>query len=383
MFTFSPAGRGEEMVKAFQNAAVQTGTVLIGSNDSRNGLPGDAYPPILEALWEEARARFTIHVAFSGGFSGGARVAQDMAQNRRDAFVGVVSHGAFGCNSPLPDDAKLSFYLVAGDGDFNLAELLDAHRYLQAKGLLSFWNSFDGGHGPLPRFIRDETLAFLHFAARRQGRLPEDTKADTRFFRQAVELSDALATDGHPFKALVRLRQLAKLFPKEAEYLEARMERMARQKEAKAEEAAERRYMERSVTYSSMRGSAAWLEELQKLRKEEDDPSVHISHRAGALLHKELIVLQQIAGEAHANGNFEQALRLFEVHARLDTKDPIPSFNAACALARLGKKHEAVVQLREAVRRGFRNPHRIRMDEDLASLQGDPEFEALLKEIGS
>ena len=62
-------------------------------------------------------------------------------------------------------------------------------------------------------------------------------------------------------------------------------------------------------------------------------------------------------------------------------------YNLACALARQGRSSEAVTALREAVDHGFGslNWHdlgsSILDDPDLASLHGDPEFEAIAEEL--
>lgn len=51
-----------------------------------------------------------------------------------------------------------------------------------------------------------------------------------------------------------------------------------------------------------------------------------------------------------------------------------------CTFALLGKKQEALSYLKQVMRTAFQSNHDwISRDPDLLSLQGDPEFEALMK----
>jgi hypothetical protein len=59
--------------------------------------------------------------------------------------------------------------------------------------------------------------------------------------------------------------------------------------------------------------------------------------------------------------------------------DELTWYNLACALARQGRTSEAVDSLRKAVESGFRDVAHMRSDEDLASLQGEAAFEALIE----
>ncbi len=65
--------------------------------------------------------------------------------------------------------------------------------------------------------------------------------------------------------------------------------------------------------------------------------------------------------------------------ATLLPDDPTWRYNYACALARNGKKEEALDTLEKAVRLGYRDTVGIGNDRDLASLAGNPRFEEILE----
>jgi hypothetical protein len=49
----------------------------------------------------------------------------------------------------------------------------------------------------------------------------------------------------------------------------------------------------------------------------------------------------------------------------------------------MGKKKQALKNLREAIRRGLRNPQTLEEDPNLRPLDADPEFKKLLVELKS
>jgi len=59
---------------------------------------------------------------------------------------------------------------------------------------------------------------------------------------------------------------------------------------------------------------------------------------------------------------------------------PLGHYNLACALARAGKKDEAIAALTKAVERGYDKPTYMMQDEDLASIREDPRMADLAKE---
>ena len=84
----------------------------------------------------------------------------------------------------------------------------------------------------------------------------------------------------------------------------------------------------------------------------------------------------------HALGRYEEALG---AHVRAagfgGTRAPAASYNAACALARLGRSREACERLGLAVKAGFGGVGMLDADPDLASVRDLPEFAALRRRV--
>lgn len=80
----------------------------------------------------------------------------------------------------------------------------------------------------------------------------------------------------------------------------------------------------------------------------------------------------------HAAGKYEEAIPAHEKAAGFERYRTRGLYNLACALALTGDKAAAIEALERAAEAGFTNVTALRGDQDLASLQGEPGFEALV-----
>lgn len=95
--------------------------------------------------------------------------------------------------------------------------------------------------------------------------------------------------------------------------------------------------------------------------------------------------IESLAFLAHAytrSGRIAEGLSLDRRLAGLLPGDPVVRYNLACSLALAGEVEEALETLGEARRLGWSDAGHARGDADLASLRGDPRFEALLEGMG-
>jgi tetratricopeptide (TPR) repeat protein len=76
-------------------------------------------------------------------------------------------------------------------------------------------------------------------------------------------------------------------------------------------------------------------------------------------------------------GRVDDAIRETNLAMTLRPNEATVLYNAACTLANLGRRTEALDALRKAWEAGYRDAQWTRRDPDLAVLHGDPEFEKL------
>ena len=84
---------------------------------------------------------------------------------------------------------------------------------------------------------------------------------------------------------------------------------------------------------------------------------------------------------AYAKKEYARSAELYQRAYRLDPKQLIALYNAACSLALGGKKDEAIAALRELADKGYNNPEFLRNDADFASLKDDPRMGRILAKM--
>lgn len=83
----------------------------------------------------------------------------------------------------------------------------------------------------------------------------------------------------------------------------------------------------------------------------------------------------------HLAGDLEAAAVAHERAAAFPAQRPRALYNLACARALLGQSDAALAALDQAVEAGFRDAGSLAGDEDLASLRGEPRFQALVDRL--
>jgi len=80
-------------------------------------------------------------------------------------------------------------------------------------------------------------------------------------------------------------------------------------------------------------------------------------------------------------GRYAEGLAADRELLRRHPDDPIVRYNLACSLALSGREEEAYAGLERAIALGWSDAEHMEGDEDLASLRGQPRFEALLSRL--
>ena len=176
VFMFDPAARGQIAVETVRAAAEKFGYIVVGSNNSRNGLLGGSAEAI-RAVWMDAQARFPVdeHRRYAAGMSGGARVAAGMALGCGDCLAGVISNAAGFPGEATPSrDMKFAYFAAVGTADFNYPEMAGLRKKLESAGARYRIRVFEGDHGYAPAEVWMEALEWMDIQAMIAGTLPRD-----------------------------------------------------------------------------------------------------------------------------------------------------------------------------------------------------------------
>ncbi len=147
IIAFDPHGAGSLPVERYKDLAERYQTILIGSNDSRNGLPLNKTQQIVQALFDEIPGRYSIDTnqIYVTGFSGGARVASLVALYR-GGIMGLIGCGAGLAGSDQPSAYRFDYIGFAGNEDFNMNEMISLDEQLEQANFRHDLVIFDGKH---------------------------------------------------------------------------------------------------------------------------------------------------------------------------------------------------------------------------------------------
>jgi predicted esterase len=210
VYAFDPAARGNQPVELMRDAAERYGYVVVGSNNSRNGswkIEGDA----AQAMLEDSHTRLSLdeHRVYFAGFSGGARVASQIAQNCKCAAGVLLSGAGFSVGRSPSRDAVFAVFAAVGNLDFNYPEVTHLDETLEANGFPHFLRYFDGPHQWAPKSVMEEALAWFRLMAMKQNLQPRDADFISQQQTTALARAHALEQSGDPYAAWREYRQSA------------------------------------------------------------------------------------------------------------------------------------------------------------------------------
>jgi predicted esterase len=373
IFLFSPSGNGAEAASLFQAGAERLGWIVIASNDARNG-PTAPIRAAQEALWKEAfeRTKADPKRVYAAGFSGGARMAMSLAEDHRSAFLGLISIGAFGTGRTL-GPGRLAHVMICGEEDFNQAELAAAWERMRGSSDRRLWmEHFPGGHRWPPADLIEEAMTFLDLAAGVQGRQPRNLEGEAAFLQRRLKAAQSASLGIDRAQAGRRWRDVAALpgAPAEAEQ-QARA--LAKDPDFQTARALERSFAERA---RNLRSDSAYGAELHRLLgvaagkgPEALDARRLLDHEKGAL--------EERCQEALEGRAWELGLKLARGLIAIGDRRSRGGVYAAMALAMLGRKEEALAELKGAFERGYQPGRPLADMPLLAPLREEPAFKAL------
>ncbi len=405
IYAFDPFARGKVPVKLYQEVAEKYGYIVVGSNNSRNFSLEEA-SKAANAVWRDTHDRLALddRQIYTTGLSGGARVAGLLALRCAPCKIaGVIAQAAGYPATGAPSGKDdLNYFFSVGDEDFNWPEIMEIRRQREAVGSAYRVRVFPGPHGWAPKEVIDEAVAWVRLKAQQAGLQPKDSNFIDQLFltikaeaASAEKRSDAIA-ELSAYRALVSdfggLENVAEFEKK----LTALKQSSALQKALKQEqrEIAEQASLTADLSAKLAAFDAAAPDQKISLRADLVDGIRQLKSQAQhAKSERRLVWLRafnDLCGQAIEAGQiqlerkrFDQAEAYFLLMSEITADEPWPMLLLADTHASMGNKKQAIKDIREAVRRGFKNSDFLEHDSNLETLRGDPEFLDLITELKS
>ncbi|MFL6210974.1 MAG: TPR end-of-group domain-containing protein [Pyrinomonadaceae bacterium] len=398
IYAFDPGGRGGRPVELFKAAAEQYGYIVVGSNNSRNGINVNAF---VQTLWADTHARFALDErrVYTAGFSGGARVATGLGQNAGGAIAGVIACGG-GFPVGVSPSANTPFVLFATTGteDFNHPELIQLQRAFDALRLPNRLAVFAGAHDWPPPPLALEAIEWFELQAMRAGRRGRDEALIATLLRQRVEAAHAAEAAQKLAAAYDAYDVLVREFTGLSDVMEfqTKLRQLAATKAVKdalksacAEDEQQLALAEKLAAHPPVGAAGAQgLDDM--LVPNYRDTVAQIKRQAqGATDTSERRVARRVLGQFTVS-YFETAAALrrqksypaaaaqLELLVELRPDNVRALYELATVYALAGQKRPALKTLRRAVAAGLADAALIEQSADLASLRDEAEFKQLV-----
>ncbi len=396
IYAFDPLARGRAPVRLYQEAAEKYGYIVVGSNNSRN-FSLDAASKSANAIWQDTHARLSLdeRQVYTTGMSGGARVAGLVALRCTPCKVaGVIAQAAGypATDAPTKKD-NLNYFFSVGDEDFNWPEIMEIRRQREELGSAYRVQVFPGQHGWAPKEIVDDAVAWIHLKALQAGIQPRDPAFLEEFFSKIkVEAADA-ERKGDPIGELSAYRTMVSDFAglENVTEFETKLAALKRSPALQKAQKQEQQQMEEQASLTADLSSklAAFdqtsADQRLSLRADLIGGIRQLKSQAEHSKPERRLVMLRAFNDLCAQGieagqaqleqkQFDRALSYFELMSETTPDEPWPALLLADTHASMGNKKQTLKDLREAVRRGFKNPDFLEHDPNLETLHGDPEF---------
>jgi len=403
IYAFDPVARGKLPVTLFKDAAEKYGYIIAGSNNSRNFALNES-SKAANAMWIDTHARLSLdeRQTYTTGFSGGARVAGLVASNCPQCKIaGVIAQGAGYWSPQNPVAGKMLYFLTVGDQDFNWSEVIGVRRERENSGTPYRVRVFAGPHQWAPAALLEEAVEWIRLKAMQSGTQPRDADFIERMFNKAIAESGATERANDAINQLNAYRLLASDFAglKDVQQYESKLAALkksaalknALKKEQDEIEAQQTLTRDASIQLGKLADAA--FDERMSLKREISDAFSHLDTQAEHAdkesrrnLYKRCFNDLWAQGIEAGQGQFEQrhfdvAITYFQLMADVLPAEPWPSLLLADAWTGLGNKKEAFKSLREAIKRGLKNPEVLEKDRNLEGLRPEPEFQQIVAEL--
>jgi predicted esterase len=205
IIAFDPHGSGILPLEKYRDLADKYGYILMGSNDSKNGLDMNTSGVIIDALFSETSGRYSIDSTriYVMGFSGGARIACIIGLYQ-GGVAGIIGCGAGFPATNQPIRFKPDYISIAGNADFNMNELIKLDKQLDEVKFTHASILFNGKHDWPPVEIMENAFIWTEFCSMRKGFILKNDSMILNFVHRQEkiigkdeETADAVAEYNH------------------------------------------------------------------------------------------------------------------------------------------------------------------------------------------
>ncbi|MCX6278453.1 MAG: hypothetical protein NT004_10185 [Bacteroidetes bacterium] len=401
IIAFDPHGDGLLPVRLYKDLAEKYGFFLVGSDNSKNGLPPAEIDAIVATLFNEVKHVYPVDTnrIYLMGFSGGARIAS------LSAFYKIPVKGVVGCGAGIAGASsapryKVDYFGIAGMADFNMNEIVELDYPLSKVGLRHVITTFNGIHAWPPVEVMEEAFQWFTFNAMKDGMIKKDNSLiemimagfdkKIEFLKTQGDLIDAAATCrkaisfDEGFTATDKFSDQLKIIEKLNEY----QVQVAYRNKIMKDEDKERKELMGAMSEKDL----GWWKDYVRRRTRDEGRGTMVYSQAqwrlqeDALKDQRLLAFLRLLAYMNATSvltskNEEAAAKIIAIYEIADPENPEANYLHAILLARKPANGEALEQLGKAIEKGFSDKLRMTEQPEFASMKDKPQFYDLLQKM--
>jgi len=379
---FDPHGSGSYPLSLYKTLADQFGYVLMGSNNSKNGLQFDQTNTIANSLMNEAISKFSIaknRISFAG-FSGGAKVALVAAAGNPE-ICSVIYCGAsipFDNINQLPPAAGF-----AGERDLNYTEVMLSASTLDQKNIPHSIIEWKGKHEWSDSLTFEDAFYWCSFNAMKHKTIPINKELIETFLQQK---NKSLATNKNVLSQFSLYKEIIAFLHSlvDVSLYQSKLKMLTQSASYQKEKLKQQNTLQ---TESSMKQNYAqcfdskdlnwWRGEIVRMKNIKGEQE---------MMYQRLLAYLSLAGYSYSNNavkqnNFSAAQQFLAIYKLADPENSEQPFLLACMYAREGDQQKAIESLEDALKLGLKDKAKIETEESFSNLHSNPEFNNLLNKL--
>lgn len=388
IYAFDASARGSYALKKYAALAEKYSYILVGSNNSRNGLEWNEIQNTISILFKDTRQRISINQKriYTAGFSGGARVATSAAMEN-PGICGVMSCAAGFPSMDKPMTNYFNYAGMVGNEDFNYNELQEVEKALGNFPMRHILLTFNGKHDWAPAEIFEEAFLFNEFNAMKDKLIPVNDSLIKKFSTDIEKKIKSLANTYEQYleyhKLVVFLDGLTDI----SEYRE-KMESLQKSPDYKniaihieKLAAKESGLQSENMDALTKKNMDWWKVEISGLKNQSKFGDVYKKEMYKRVLSHLGLLTHMSYDNALKNNSEELAYYFLQLKELVQPEEPIVYYLYASFFARNDQIEKSLSFLDKAVNMGFDDVYRITTDANFNTLRSNPKFIELSQRI--
>ena len=392
IYCFDPKGDGKLPISLLKDIAEKLGYIVIGSNNSKNGINPDYLGLIVNTLLEDTKEKLAIDPKrlYTAGFSGGSRIACSIALT-----YGIIN-GVIACSAGFVTQQGQSLFNVigiAGNKDMNYLEVKKLDEMLDNWPVEHQFLIFDGKHHWPPKQFLNQAITMLELFAMKSKLTDRDDKLIHGFITDnSVRINKLMQYNNidslvKAYKWLKNTVQALKgltnddSLTKQFDALSHRVDLKAyleKEKKIETQEADRQDELQKAYTIKPLDWWKNEVMQLQKVSKNTTDALESLS--ATRLLAYISLMSYSYVNATISRYDWNTATQYLTIYGLADPDNPDYHYFMACLQTNNGENEKAFSSLKKAVSFGFKDLNKLHNDPLIQSLRERKDFDEVLKQ---